>query len=71
MSIWKKKKNSSVQGMFSVFTKAEWKVSREKLTWEMVWKSVHLVQFVPNNSLKAREGEEQRELTESGLVWCK
>lgn len=54
-----------------VFAKAEWKVNREKPTLEMVWKSVCLVQFVPNNSLKAREGEEQRELTESGVVWCK
>lgn len=53
-----------------MFAKAEWKVNREKLTLEMIWKSVCLVQFVPNNSLKAREGEEREDLTESGLVWC-
>lgn len=51
------------------FAKAERKVNREKLA--VVWKSVCLGQFVSNNPLKAREGEEWRETTESGLGWCR
>lgn len=53
-----------------MFAKAEWKMRRENQAWEMVWKSVCLVQFVPNESLKAREsGAEGVDWKWFGLEW--
>lgn len=55
-----KQTNNSVQGVLWeitwVFAKAEWKVSREKLSSAMVQRSVSPVQFVPSNTESQRRG---------------